>query len=130
MPARTSRGRDSWACPAALRNGKSFEVVVAVVVGSLVAVVCRVLGARVVAAGTVLAAVVVGTTGAGALVVDGDGTGALVGAGGTGTLRVVGTGSGAGTVGVDIIVVGPPTGPEQISPTSQHPMMPLLARAQ
>ena len=57
---------------------------------------------------------------------------------GTGTVGVVGTGTtggGGGSVGVGggggpLIVVGPPTGPEQISPLSQHPIIPLLARAQ
>ena len=57
---------------------------------------------------------------------------------GTGTglsVGVVGTGAGGGSVGVGVgcgptIVVGPPTGPVQIFPTGQHPMMPLLATAQ
>lgn len=68
--------------------------------------------------------------------VDGTGTGLAVGVVGTGTgttVGVVGTGTGGGSGcvgGGTLIVVGPPTGPEQISPLSQHPIMPLLARAQ
>ena len=95
----------------------------AVYTNSLFTVDCT-LGACVVAAGTVLIAVVVGTTG----------TFVVVGTTGTGTVGVVGRGAGVGIVGVGgggpSIVVGPPTGPEQIFPSSQHPIMPLLASAQ
>ena len=54
----------------------------------------------------------------------GDGSGFKVG--------VVGSGDGRGAVGGGgpIMVVGPPTGPEQTSPSGQHPIFPLLARAQ
>ena len=66
--------------------------------------------------------------------IDGTGTGLTLGVVGTGTTGfVLGTG-GIGIVGVGTggprIVVGPPTGPEQISPISQHPIMSLLAREQ
>jgi len=51
----------------------------------------------------------------------GDCVGGSVGGGGAGSVFV-----GGGT----LIVVGPPTGPVQTSPLGQHPMIPLLARAQ
>lgn len=125
MPTSTSRGRYNWACPAALKIGRPVLLVV-------VAVFCE-------DDATLGAFTVDCVTGAGATVgVVGTGTGAVVGVVGTGTglaVGVVGKGAGGGSVGVGVgpgplIVVGPPTGPVQIFPTSQHPMMPLLARAQ
>lgn len=63
------------------------------------------------------------------------GTELKVGVGGGGVFIVGvggGGGGGTGTVGGGgpLIVVGPPTGPEQTFPLGQHPMIPLLARAQ
>ena len=46
-------------------------------------------------------------------------------------LGAVVEGIGSGCVGGgSLIVDGPPTGPEQVSPMRQHPIMPLLARTQ
>ena len=61
----------------------------------------------------------------------GDGTELKDGDGGGSEFKV---GDGGGSVGVGgggpLIVVGPPTGPEQTSPLGQQPMFPLLATAQ
>jgi len=132
MPTSTSnKGRHNWVCPAALRNGRPLDDVDVglCVAGVLFIVVCVGLTFGVVGCGTELKFGVVGT-----------GTGLTVGVVGTGTgtvVRVVGvgTGGGGGSVagggtGGPAIEVGPPTGPEQISPIVQHPIMSLLARAQ
>ena len=156
MPTSTNRGRCNWTCPAALcASGLPLVVaglcVVATTVGasekkfkmsaycmtqeifsnSLFTVVC------VSGVGTT-----VGCVGTGA------GTELKVGVVGTGTvLTTVGVvgggtttvGAGAGRVagrvfvaggGGSLIVVGPPTGPVQTSPSGQHPIIPLLASAQ
>jgi len=136
MPTSANRGRYNWACPAALRTGSPLVVVGScedTTLGRVFMVVWVGNGLTVGAVGTGTVGVVVGTgTTVGAV-----GTGGLtvgvVGTGGLLTVGVVGTtGGGGGTVvgGGALIVVGPPTGPEQTSPMSQHPMMPLLARAQ
>jgi len=124
MPTSTSRGRYNWACPAALILGKPpFDVVA---------------GFEDVTVG-VLGFIVDCVTGAGTVVVVGRGTGVGVGVTGAGTGVVVGVGiigagtvDGGGSVGVGdrTIEVGLPTGPVQICPMRQHPMMPLLARKQ
>lgn len=102
-------------------------------VGTLVTVVCTT------GVGTSVGVVGVGNGLAAGVVV------IKVGVVGTGivlTGGVVGTGTGTGTVGVGggsvfvgdgggaLIVVGPPTGPVQTSPSGQHPMIPLLASSQ
>jgi len=127
MPTRTSRGRYNSARPAAPKRGRPVVVVPPVPVPSVIAPGA---GDEVTKVGT---AVVVGT-GTGFIVVCVDGGSELkVGDGGG---RVGGGsvgGGGAGSVfvgGGTLIVVGPPTGPVQISPLGQHPMIPLLARAQ
>lgn len=125
-----SRGRYNLACPASLLIPGKPELFVVVVAAAAVVGVDTTLGTEltVVCVGTGL------TTGGDELKVGvvGTGTVGVVGTGGA-TVGVVGTGTGGGRgcVGAGpLIVVGPPTGPEQISPLSQHPIMPLLARAQ
>jgi len=121
MPTSTSRGRYNWVCPAALKIGRPLLLVVAALceddatLGAAFTVDCVI--------GPGATADVVGT-----------GTGATVGVVGL-AVGVVGKGAGAGSVGVGVgpgpsIVVGPPTGPVQIFPMSQHPILPLLATAQ
>jgi len=132
MPTSTSRGRDNWACPAALKSGTLLLVVpafgVVATVGALFIVVC--------VSGTGLAGVVAVGTGTELKVgVVGIGTVGVVGIGTVGVTTTVGVGSVAGSVfvtggGGSLIVVGPPTGPVQISPSGQHPIIPLLASAQ
>jgi hypothetical protein len=141
MPTSTSRGRCNWACSAALTANGPLLVVAGLCV--------------VATAGTLLIVVCVSGVGVGSTVGSvGTGTELKVGVVGTGTvLTTVGVdgGSVAGggvltTVGVDggsvfgsvfvtggggsLIVVGPPTGPVQTSPSGQHPMIPLLASSQ
>ena len=56
---------------------------------------------------------------------------AVVIAGGVAAVGLPGCGEGSVCVGGGTLIVdGPPTGPEQILPLSQHPMLPLLARSQ
>jgi len=132
MPTSTSRGRYNSACPAALRVGRPGPLVVAgldedtTVLGRVFIVVCT--------GGTTVGVVGFGTGTTGVVVGIGTGgTVGVVGIGTGGTVGVVGIGAGGSVAvggGGTLIVVGPPTGPEQIFPLSQHPMMPLLARAQ
>jgi len=133
MPTSTSRGRHNWTCSAALKT-EGIVVVAGLCDGILVTVVCTigvVTSVGVVGVGNGLAAGVVeikvGVVGTGIVL-----TGGVVGTGtGTGTVGVGGgsvfvTGGGGGA----LIVVGPPTGPVQTSPSGQHPMIPLLASSQ
>jgi len=137
MPTSTSRGRCNWVCPAALiANGAALVVAgfgVVTTAGTLLIVVC--------VSGAGLVGTTVGTVGTGVLTTVGVVIGTVlttVGVVGIGTeLTTVGVGGGsvAGSVfvtggGGSLIVVGPPTGPVQTSPSGQHPMIPLLASSQ
>jgi len=123
------------ACPAALKSGVPVVVVpgfcVVATAGALLIVVCvSGTGLLLVTLGTKVGVVGIGTETAGGVV----GTGGLtaVDAGG----GSVGGGSvGGGSVfvaggGGSLIVVGPPTGPVQTTPSGQHPIIPLLASSQ
>jgi len=148
MPTSTSRGRYNWACPAALSGffvddvvGNDMPVPVPVppivdnVAGILSTVDCIIGATELIrlgtGAGTSVSELILGTAGGTELK---DGT-----AGGTVTeLKLGGAdeGNGPGSVSVggagplELIKVGPPTGPVQTSPSGQHPMFPLLARVQ
>jgi hypothetical protein len=141
MPTSTSRGGYNWAFPAALRSGKLRPLVDGgedtvsigvVIVGTTVRCSKIKIYQRTVYTSSPFAVdCVIGSTELEVGAVDGGGSEFKVGVGGESVFVRVFVGGGSVSVGGGGgPLVGPPTGPAQISPLGQHPMFPLLARTQ